>query len=432
MKLNLRLPDDYKEEITVVFLFIIVLNVFFLRSAWVVLPIMPQLLLSYLILCNTELIKERLSGVLERMEDKFNVRSDSVGPDVSGDSVLRRRLLDVHIGSDSSEGIPVGINVGNSTHIACYAQSGGGKTTILYALLYDVVSLYDPRRVTVAIADPKRYSFTIFGKIPHLFAPIGAGVTESLRLLRRIDRELVEREKLFAKIPQDRLCENLRDYHRIAYELSLPLPPIPYLLMIVDEVQEVAANEEATAILTRLAKKGRALGIRLVLATQRPTTAGLSHEIQSQLETRFVGYMSSSQEYSVARVPPEVYETMKAKPGRFMMHYLGKWTHVQVDRIPVEQLEAMLRHVSRGRDKLEWSNKHARVSDNGSRRIVGQGLTQTEKQQRVIEWMVDIESDDRPSADELMSAFDVSQATAYRYLDRLWPVALERRAEINE
>ena len=329
MKFNLRLPPDKREELTVIWLLIGAVSVFLTRSAWAVLMIVPLCIAAYLFFCNYEAMyawAEQMAEKVEKIVDDRRYTGDN--PSVGRD-VLRRRILDVHIGSDSVTGDTIGINVGDSTHIACYAQSGGGKTTVLYALLYDIVSLYAPGRVRIAIADPKRYSFTIFGKVPHLFAPIGAGVDECLILFRGIDRELAKREKLFARIPDDRLCENLGDYHRIAYELGLSLPPIPWLIVIVDEVQDIAANEEATAILTRLAKKGRALGIRLVLATQRPTTAGLSHEIQSQLETKFVGFMDSRQEYAVAKVPPDAYETMAKKPGRFMLRYMGEWVHVQ-------------------------------------------------------------------------------------------------------
>jgi hypothetical protein len=429
MKFNLRLPTKLREEFIAAVVFVFAALAFLLRSVWALLPIIVLITIIYLLLCNLESIKELLSRVAERMEGKVNDRQSTNGANILGDNALRRRILDIHIGSNSSTGVPVGINVGDSTHIACYAQSGGGKTTVLYAILYDIVSLYAPGRVRIAIADPKRYSFTIFGKVPHLFAPIGAGVDECLTLLRRVDKELLAREKLFAQIPDDRLCENLGDYHRIAYELGLSLPPIPWLIFVVDEVQDVAANEEATAILTRLAKKGRALGIRLVLATQRPTTAGLSHEIQSQLETKFVGFMDSRQEYAVAKVPSETYEKMVKRPGRFMLRYRGEWVNVQVDRIPVTQLEGMLRKISAGRAKLEWRPIASRTNPNGAREIVGAGLTQSEKQRKVIEWMVERDGE-RPSADELMGAFNVSQATAYRYIQDLWSVALERREEM--
>jgi len=421
--MRLLLTENDREKFGVILLLIVAGLLVLTRSAWSLLLAVPILIVVYLAVAN----KEQLIAWVERMTERFEVdgrisSDDSVNPDV----VLVRRVLDIFVGSSISTGIPVSINLGDTTHTAIYAQSGGGKTTILYGILYDILSLYPPDRVNIAIGDPKSYSFTIFGKAPHLFCPIGRGGSETLLMLREIDAELEQREQLLAQIPDDRLCEGLRDYHRIAYELGLDLPPIPWLIVVIDEVQEVAANEEAEEILTRLAKKGRALGIRLILATQRPTTAGISHEIQSQLECKFVGYMGASQEYSVARVPPEIYTDMVSQPGRFMLRYKGEWDHVMVERIEVERLEAMLRKLSAGRSRLEWKEIDARYGVDGRTHLVGVGKSQTEKQRIIVDWMVGLGSDERPSADEFMARFNVSQATAYRQIATCWPLALAR------
>lgn len=421
--MHLMLEESDREKFGVILLLVVAGLLVVTRSPWSLLAAIPILLVVYLAIANKEQLVARVNDMTERFEvDERVSGEDSFNSDVS----LVRRILDIFVGSSISTGIPVGINLGDTTHTAIYAQSGGGKTTILYGILYDILSLYSPDRVNVAIGDPKSYSFTIFGKAPHLFCPIGRGTSETLLMLREIDTELERREKLLAQIPDDRLCEGLRDYHRIAYELGLDLPPIPWLIVVIDEVQEVAANEEAEEILTRLAKKGRALGIRLILATQRPTTAGLSHEIQSQLECKFVGYMGASQEYSVARVPPEIYADMVATPGRFMLRYKGEWQHVMVERIEVARLEAMLRKLSAGRSRLEWEEIDSRYGVDGRTNLVGVGRSQTEKQRIIVDWMVGLGSDERPSADEFMARFNVSQATAYRQIAACWPMALAR------
>lgn len=417
----MHLPSDKHDAFTAVALLLFAGLLAATRSLWSVLVSIPAIIVVYLVLSNLEILSNLVSGVVERPEKE--TISDSRDNSMV-DSMLVRRIGDVFVGSSISSGNVVGINLGDSTHFAVYAQSGGGKTTILYSILYDLISLYSPDRVRIAIGDPKSYSFTIFGKAPHLYCPIGRGVGETLLVLQKLDAELAKREKMFSKIPDDRLCENLNDYHRIAYELGLDLEALPWLIAIVDEVQEVAAGEEATEILTRLAKKGRALGIRLILATQRPTSAGLSHEIQSQMECKFVGFMDSNQEYSVARVPPEVYLSMVDIPGRFMMRYKGRWQHVMVERIEVARLEAMLRKVSDGRQKFEWSEIDARIGASGKVPLTGSGFSETQKGRKIVSWMVNRGSNEKPSAEEFMGYFDCSQATAYRKIPQYWPRAL--------
>lgn len=316
----------------------------------------------------------------------------------------------INLGIDPFTHRQIIINMDKADHIGIFAQTGGGKTTLLERIIHELVTNHSPQDLHLAICDMKEFDFRIMAKLPHLFRPI-ARPHNADDLIAALLAEMKRRAKLFDSMPQSRKCNDLETYHRLVDELALPFPRLPLLVAIIDEIQDVG-NEDG---ITKLVKKGRALGIKLIVATQRNTVVSLSREVQSQLETRFIGYMDSNQEYgTIGRVPQEVYPDIEKLPGRFALKYLGDWQHLQVRKIPDHILERDIAKIS-NEEEMQWPDESV---SNGPTRIAWNGSSER-KAAMVNEWLSGFTR--KPTCAEFLAHFDVnSTSTANQWINEYW------------
>ncbi|MFZ5919072.1 MAG: FtsK/SpoIIIE domain-containing protein [Chloroflexota bacterium] len=166
------------------------------------------------------------------------------------------------------------------SHILVGGESGSGKSTWLNTMLVALLMAHTPQELQVAIVDPKQVEFQAYAGIPHLFAPIATEVDEAAALTARLLAELDCRRALFAGV----LARDLAAYNRVADE------PLPLLLLIVDEVTDIALQAGLRSAfytdLIRLVSKGRAFGLVVVLATQNSKAEVLNTLIRGNLSTR--------------------------------------------------------------------------------------------------------------------------------------------------
>lgn len=207
--------------------------------------------------------------------------------------------------------IPVKIDLEDLGHTFIMGMTGYGKTTFLYWLIAEIIKKYDSSEVLMAFSDAKGVSFNIYSKSKHIFAPIATNKEETTALIALAHSEMERRRDLFKQYADTRLCTNIQQYEKITGE------KLPYILFIFDELADaVDKDSDAEKQLISLAKMSRSTGIRLIMATQRPTATGISHEVQTQCQTIVCGYMKSSREYgNIAQIPQTVYRHMTALPG---------------------------------------------------------------------------------------------------------------------
>jgi len=330
------------------------------------------------------------------------------------------REYDVFIGRRVDNNHPVIINLFDMTHTVIFAQTEGGKTTLIYTIIYEILTRYRPDQVQLFICDLKKYSFRILTRIPHLLRPI-ARPNDIPQFIAALEAEVDRRARLFDSLPGKYMCEDIYTYHELIGKLNLDLPRLPLVIVILDEIQMLIDHSpEAERIVTKLVKEARTVGFRVIGATQRPTGKGLPHEIQSQAQTRICGFMVSAAEYGYARVPPEVYAHMTQTRGRFALKYGGRWAIVQADKIERPVLERIADQLSRGRKPPKWADDEV-VQDSEALRRPFEGSAAT-KRDLVRSWIVARNSPVKPTAGEFLSYFDTkSDSTARKYINEVWP-----------
>jgi S-DNA-T family DNA segregation ATPase FtsK/SpoIIIE len=179
-------------------------------------------------------------------------------------------------------------------HLLIAGSTGTGKSVFINSLLMSILFKASPDEIKLVLVDPKRLELNLYDNIPHLIAPVVTDPKIASNVLRNATREMENRLKLLAQ----RGVRNIDQYNRtFKKEQSLSLfdnleetehKPLPYLIIVIDELADlmmVDTNNVEESI-TRLAQMARAVGIHLILATQRPSVDVITGLIKANFPAR--------------------------------------------------------------------------------------------------------------------------------------------------
>jgi len=175
-------------------------------------------------------------------------------------------------------------------HILIAGSTGSGKSVAINAMIMSVLFKSTPEQVRMILVDPKRVELGMYEGIPHLFTPIITDAKLAANALRNAVREMERRLKLLAanhvrNIDQfNKLFDHNSDY---LFD-DADQEPLPYIIIIIDELADLMMLDRANVeeSITRLAQMARAVGIHLVLATQRPSVDVITGLIKANIPTR--------------------------------------------------------------------------------------------------------------------------------------------------
>ncbi|MFT4113853.1 DNA translocase FtsK 4TM domain-containing protein [Silvibacterium sp.] len=174
-------------------------------------------------------------------------------------------------------------------HVLIAGSTGSGKSVAINAMIMSVLFKATPDQVRLILVDPKRVELGMYEKIPHLFTPIITEPKLAANALRNAVREMERRLKLLAA----RSVRNIDQYNKLfenpsLFEDSPEETPLPYIMIIIDELADLMMLDKANVeeAITRLAQMARAVGIHLVLATQRPSVDVITGLIKANVPSR--------------------------------------------------------------------------------------------------------------------------------------------------
>jgi len=179
-------------------------------------------------------------------------------------------------------------------HLLIAGSTGTGKSVFINSLMMSILYKASPEDVKMVLVDPKRLELNLYENIPHLIAPVVTDPKIASNVLRNATKEMEKRLKLLAQ----RGVRNIDQYNRtFQKQQSLSLfenveetehKPLPYLVIVIDELADlmmVDTNNVEESI-TRLAQMARAVGIHLILATQRPSVDVITGLIKANFPAR--------------------------------------------------------------------------------------------------------------------------------------------------
>jgi S-DNA-T family DNA segregation ATPase FtsK/SpoIIIE len=206
---------------------------------------------------------------------KVHLREVMESPTFS--ALAARGGLPIAMGQDTG-GAPVVMDLTAMPHMLIAGATGSGKSVCINSIVASLLLTKPPEQLRMLMVDPKRVELTPFNGIPHLMAPVIVDVDQVNTALRGLMREMLRRYKQMEEIG----ARNIAGYNNRAGE------SLPYLVLIVDELADlmIAGGFEVEQNLVRLAQLGRATGIHLVLATQRPSVNVVTGLLKANVPAR--------------------------------------------------------------------------------------------------------------------------------------------------
>jgi S-DNA-T family DNA segregation ATPase FtsK/SpoIIIE len=198
--------------------------------------------------------------------------------------------LTIAMGKDINGRI-VTADLASMPHVLIAGSTGSGKSVAINAMIMSLLFRTTPSQVRLILVDPKRVELGMYEGVPHLFTPIITEPKLAANALRNAVREMERRLKLLAS----RSVRNIDQYNKL-FEGAMPSlfddsednEPLPYIVIIIDELADLMMLDRANVeeSITRLAQMARAVGIHLVLATQRPSVDVITGLIKANVPTR--------------------------------------------------------------------------------------------------------------------------------------------------
>jgi len=203
--------------------------------------------------------------------------------------------LALALGRDVS-GAPVAADLATMPHLLIAGATGAGKSVAISSMVTCLAFNNPPERLRLVMIDPKLVEMTRFNGVPHLLGNVEVELDRIVVVLRWVTHEMDQRYKLLSEIG----VRHLDDYNRKLRRAQQK--PLPYIVVFIDELADLMtlAAAETEQTITRLAQMARAVGIHLVVATQRPSTdvvtglikanfpARIAFAVPSQIDSRVI------------------------------------------------------------------------------------------------------------------------------------------------
>tara|TARA_B100000676_G_C18014219_1_gene808559 strand:- start:559 stop:1650 length:1092 start_codon:yes stop_codon:yes gene_type:complete len=180
----------------------------------------------------------------------------------------------------ASAGEPITIDLLKMPHLLIAGATGSGKSVCINTIISSLISHQPPEKVRMLLVDPKRVELTPYNGIPHLVTPVVVDADRVVKLLRGAIQEMLRRYKLLERAG----VRNIQSYNNSAKREE----DIPYFVICIDELADLmmTASFEVEQSICRLAQLGRATGIHLIVATQRPSVDVVTGLIKANFPSR--------------------------------------------------------------------------------------------------------------------------------------------------
>ncbi|MDD5342776.1 MAG: DNA translocase FtsK [Patescibacteria group bacterium] len=338
---------------------------------------------------NQQVATVRLRDILESSE--FKKRSGnliiSLGRDVAGNVALA-----------NLEAMP---------HLLIAGATGSGKSVAIHSLIVSLLYQNGPDEVKFILVDPKKVELNSYANIPHLLTPVITEVDKTINALKWCITEMDRRYHLLAEANKKNIT---------VYNSSVLLNKLPYIIVIIDELADLmsAAAQDVEGAIIRLAQMARAVGIHLVVSTQRPSVDVITGLIKANITSRMAFSVASQMDSRTILDYAGAEKLLGRGDMLYVSSELSKPKRVQGALVTESELDRVADYLRRGSgpEYLETvTEKQATASSNGLENLGDDELLASAKE---VVWQAN-----KASASLLQRRLRIGYARAARLLDLL-------------
>lgn len=205
--------------------------------------------------------------------------------------------LPVALGVDT-KGEPVVIDLAKTPHLLIGGQTGAGKSVCINTILISLLSKLDETQLKLMLIDPKVVELSPYNDIPHLITPVVTNIHKAVQALQWSVGEIERRYQLLSLWE----VRNIESYNQKICRLNAEgiakdtFSPLPYIVIVIDEFANLmlTSGQQTEECIVRIAHKARAVGIHLILATQRPASNVITGVIRANIPSRIAFTVTSA------------------------------------------------------------------------------------------------------------------------------------------
>jgi S-DNA-T family DNA segregation ATPase FtsK/SpoIIIE len=275
--------------------------------------------------------------------------------------------LPLALGKDIG-GMPVIADLIRMPHLLIAGTTGSGKSVAMNTMILSLLYQLTPDQCKFIMIDPKMLELSVYEGIPHLLTPVVTDPSKAVVALKWAVREMEDRYRMMSQIGvrnvsgyNDRIKEAAKkgeiltrtvqtgfddDGKPIMEELPLPTDPLPFIVVVVDEMADLmlVAGKDVEAAIQRLAQMARAAGIHLIMATQRPSVDVITGTIKANFPTR-ISFQVTSKIDSRTILGEQGAEQLLGQGDMLYMAGGGRITRVHGPFVSDEDVEEIVIHL---------------------------------------------------------------------------------------
>ena len=231
-------------------------------------------------------------------------------------------------------------------HILIAGATGSGKSVTIHTIVTSLLFRNPPENLKLIMIDPKRVELTMYNKIPHLLTPVITDPKKAILALKWLAKEMERRYDILEKSS----VRDITSYHQniLPTQTDKDSNSMPFIIIIIDELADLMQSyqRELEAAVVRLAQMSRAVGIHLILSTQRPSVNVITGLIKANIPARIALQVSSQIDSRTILDISGAEKLLGAGDLLFLSGEMSKPVRIQSAYISEKEVKAVVKYLS--------------------------------------------------------------------------------------
>jgi DNA segregation ATPase FtsK/SpoIIIE, S-DNA-T family len=331
--------------------------------------------------------------------------------------------LTLALGRDVA-GSPVFADLSKMPHLLVAGSTGTGKTICLNTLITTLLYENSPETLRLILIDPKRVEFPVYNDLPHLLTPVIFDAQKSVNAFKWLIGEM---ERRFGVLSEAK-ARDINSYNEIMAKQGDEM--MPYIVLVVDELADLMASRgrEIEAAIVRLAQMARAVGIHLVLATQRPSVEVITGLIKANITSRITFQVASQVDSRTILDTAGAEKLLGAGDMLFLSAEISKPKRTQAAYVSEKEVKKVVKYVkTENPSAAEETEENPEVTSDSQKEDLTESLEKTLENGGAMDFMG---GEDDPLYEEAKKVVIESKKASASLLQRRLRVGYARAARL--